>query len=56
MVTSVKVIYFTVFYTKITHPDSITEDLQEELNSYLKLEEVDEVKNLEEQDTVSDQG
>ncbi|MCG2588475.1 hypothetical protein [Rhodohalobacter sulfatireducens] len=53
MVTSVKVIYFTVFYTKITHPDSIAEDLQEELTDYLKLDQVDEVKNLDQQDSDS---
>lgn len=53
MVTSVKVIYFTVFYTKITHPDSIAEDLQEELTDYLKLDQVEEVKNLDHQDSDS---
>lgn len=53
MVTSVKVIYFTVFYTKITHPDSIAEDLQEELTDYLKLDQVDEVKNLDQQESDS---
>lgn len=51
MVTTVKVIYFTVFYTKITHPDSIAPDLQEELTSYLKLDQVDEVKNLDQQES-----
>lgn len=50
MVTSVKVVYFTIFYTKITHPGSIAEDLREELTNYLKLEKVDEVRNLDEQD------
>ena len=49
LVTSVKVIYFTVFYTKITHPDSIAEDLREELVNYLKLDQVEEVKNLDQQ-------
>lgn len=53
MVTSVKVIYFTVFYTKITHPNSIADDLQEELTDYLKLNQVDEVKNLDKQDSDS---
>lgn len=53
MVTSVKVIYFTVFYTKITHPDSIAEDLQEELTNYLKLDHVEEVNNLDQQDSGS---
>ena len=51
IVTSVKVIYFTVFYTKITHPDKIADDLQEDLTSYLKLDPVDEVKNLDDQET-----
>lgn len=51
IVTTVKVIYFTVFYTKITQPDSIAPDLQEELTSYLKLDQVDEVENLDQQDT-----
>lgn len=50
LVTTVKVIYFTVFYTKITHPASIAPDLREELTSYLKLDQVDEVKNLDQQD------
>jgi uncharacterized membrane protein YqgA involved in biofilm formation len=54
MVTSVKVIYFTIFYTKITHPNSIAEDLQEELTNYLKLEQVEEVKNLDTQDSRSE--
>jgi hypothetical protein len=49
-VTSVKVVYFTVFYTKITHPDRIREDMQDELVDYLKLKQVDEVDNLDEQD------
>ncbi|SMO81727.1 hypothetical protein [Fodinibius sediminis] len=48
-VTGIKVIYFTIFYTKITHPDRIMDSLQEELVDYLKLEEVDEVENLDEQ-------
>ncbi|MGM0546242.1 MAG: hypothetical protein ACQEST_05910 [Bacteroidota bacterium] len=52
-VTSIKVIYFTVFYTKITHPERIREDMQEELVDYLKLEPVDEVDNLEEQEIES---
>lgn len=48
-VTSVKVIYFTVFYTAITHPDRIADDLKDELMNYLKLDQVDEVEDLEEQ-------
>jgi len=54
LVTSVKVIYFTIFYTKITHPDSIAEDLREELTNYLKLDQVEEVKNLDQQSSGSD--
>ncbi len=50
-VTCIKVIYFTVFYTKITHPGRITEELQEELLDYLKLEHVQQVENLEEQES-----
>lgn len=50
-VTSIKVIYFTIFYTKITHPDRISEELREELLSYLKLDQVDQMKNLDQQDT-----
>jgi hypothetical protein len=46
-VTSIKVVYFTVFYTKITHPDRIMDELQEELVDYLKLKQVDEVEDLE---------
>ena len=38
-VTSIKVIYFTIFYTQITHPDRIAEGLQDQLVSYLKMEE-----------------
>lgn len=49
-VTFIKVVYFTVFYTKITHPDRIAEDLQEELLNYLKLDQVDEVDNLDDQE------
>lgn len=52
-VTCIKVIYFTVFYTKITHPERITEELQEELLDYLKLEHVQQVDNLEEQEPVA---
>lgn len=38
-VTSVKVIYFTIFYTQITHRDRIADDLQPQLVSYLRMEE-----------------
>lgn len=51
MVTTVKVIYFTIFYTKITHPEEIADDLQEDLNDYLRLNNVDKVDNLDEQET-----
>ena len=51
IVTTVKVIYFTIFYTKITHSEEIADDLQEELNDYLRLDKVDKVDNLDEQDT-----
>jgi hypothetical protein len=53
-VTGIKVIYFTIFYTKITHPDRITPELQDELLDYLKLDGVDEVDNLDEQGVVTD--
>lgn len=38
-VTSVKVIYFTIFYTQITHRDRIADDLQDQLVSYLRMDE-----------------
>ncbi len=38
-VTSVKVIYFTIFYTQITHRDRIADELQPELVSFLRMEE-----------------
>lgn len=37
-VISVKIIYFTIFYVQITHPDRIASDLQPELEAYLKME------------------
>ena len=39
VVTSIKVIYFTIFYTQITHSDRIVDDLQPQLESYLRMEE-----------------
>ncbi len=51
-VTGIKVVYFTVFYTRITHPDRIMESMQEELTDYLKLDIVDDVENLDQQPTV----
>lgn len=50
-VTAVKVIYFTIFYTKITHPNRIKPELQADLVDYLKLKGVDEVDDLDKQDT-----
>jgi len=38
-VTSVKVIYFTIFYTQITHPDRIADGLRPQLVRYLKMEQ-----------------
>jgi hypothetical protein len=54
-VVGVKVIYFTIFYTKITHPERIAPDLQEELLDYLKLKGVDEVDDLDEQGAVAEE-
>lgn len=50
LVTMVKVVYFTIFYTQITHPDKIAGDLREQLVVYLKLDQVDEVNNLDVQE------
>lgn len=47
LVTMVKVVYFTIFYTQITHPEKIAEDLRDQLVDYLKLDQVDEVNNLD---------
>lgn len=38
-VTSIKVIYFTIFYTQITHAEQIDSELQPQLVSYLRMEE-----------------
>ncbi|MGM0536196.1 MAG: hypothetical protein ACQER5_09005 [Pseudomonadota bacterium] len=38
MATSVKVIYFSIFYMRITHPDDIQDDIRDELEAYLRLE------------------
>ncbi len=38
-ITSIKVIYFTIFYTQITHRDRIADDLQPELVRFLRMEE-----------------
>jgi len=39
VVTSVKVIYFTIFYTQITHQERIADDLRPHLVQYLRMEE-----------------
>ncbi len=39
LVTSVKVIYFTLFYARLMHADALAPDIREELESYLKLDE-----------------
>jgi len=39
VITSIKVIYFTIFYTQITHRDRIAEDLRPQLVQYLRMEE-----------------
>ncbi|MDR9440533.1 MAG: hypothetical protein RI841_13725 [Halomonas sp.] len=41
MTTSVKVIYFSIFYMRITHPDDILDDIRDELEAYLRLEAKD---------------
>jgi hypothetical protein len=38
-VTSLKVIYFTIFYTQITHDDRIADELKPQLVHYLRMEE-----------------
>lgn len=38
VVDSVKIIYFTLFYMRITHPADIAPDLREELTAYLRIE------------------
>ncbi|WP_029056740.1 hypothetical protein [Stappia stellulata] len=37
LVTAIKVIYFTLFYTRIAHADSLAHDIREELDGYLNL-------------------
>lgn len=39
LVTSVKVIYFTLFYARLMHADALAPDIRGELESYLKLDE-----------------
>jgi len=44
-VTAVKIMYFTIFYLQITHPERISDDLRDELTRYLRMEEdVDETE------------
>ena len=38
LVTAVKIMYFTIFYMQITHPDRIAPDLREELTAYLRMQ------------------
>lgn len=38
LVESMKVLYFTVFYLRIAHPEDITPDMREELDHYLRME------------------
>lgn len=40
-VESMKVLYFTIFYLRITHIDDIAPDLREELDGYLRMEAED---------------
>lgn len=39
IVTAVKVIYFTLFYARILHPDELAPDIRRELESYLTFDE-----------------
>lgn len=39
VVTAIKVIYFTLFYTRIAHAGALAPDIAEELDGYLKIEE-----------------
>jgi hypothetical protein len=38
MTTSVKVIYFTIFYMRITHLDDILPDIRDELDGFLQMQ------------------
>jgi len=49
----IKVIYFTIFYDQITHPDDIAPDLRPGLVDYLKLKNVDVVDDLDKQTAVN---
>ncbi|HBP41448.1 MAG: hypothetical protein ACTJG4_11700 [Vreelandella alkaliphila] len=37
LVTAIKVIYFTLFYTRIAHADALDSDIRDELDGYLNL-------------------
>ncbi|MGM0631818.1 MAG: hypothetical protein ACQETO_01455 [Pseudomonadota bacterium] len=39
MTTSVKVIYFSIFYMRITHTDDIMPEIRQELDGYLRMED-----------------
>jgi len=39
-ITSIKVVYFTIFYTQITHRDRIADDLRPQLVRYLRMDDV----------------
>ncbi|MGK7296261.1 MAG: hypothetical protein ACNS61_10620 [Candidatus Wenzhouxiangella sp. M2_3B_020] len=41
LTTSVKVVYFTVFYMRIAHSDAILDEIRGELDGYLRLERED---------------
>jgi len=50
IVESIKIIYFTIFYTAIEHPIDITEDIRDELTHYLTSvsgEEIEATKSPE---------
>lgn len=38
LVTAVKVVYFTLFYTRITHAEDLAPDIREDLEGYLRME------------------
>lgn len=38
-ITAIKVTYFTIFYTRISHPEDIVPELQDELTRFLKMDE-----------------
>ncbi len=46
IIESIKVIYFTIFYTSITKPMAITKDIRSELTNYLLMEKADLNKKL----------